>query len=112
VIGSELHFCDEPLLFADNLAADCSDSARRARFARAMLALQPRNYYAVTMTMPTVAERKARTTTAVRLPEDLHEQLRRAADERGFSVNFMVTKAVEDFIRRLIPADELKLTRD
>ena len=63
-------------------------------------------------TMDSVVDRKGRTTTAVRLPEELHDQLRRAADERGFSVNFMVTKAVEDFIRRLIPADELKLTRD
>ena len=64
------------------------------------------------MTMKAVSDRRARTTTAVRLPEDLHEELRQAADERGFSVNFMVTKAVEDFIRRLIPANELKLTRD
>ncbi len=64
--------------------------------------------------METQAERgpKARTTTAVRLPEELHGELRLAADQRGFSVNFMVVKAVEDFLKRLIPAEELKLTRD
>lgn len=55
---------------------------------------------------------KQRTATAIRFPEPLHEQLRAAADERGFSVNFLVVKAVEEFLQRLIPADELRLTRD
>lgn len=50
--------------------------------------------------------------TAIRFPEELHERLRVAADERHFSINFLVVKAVEDFLARLIPADELKLTRD
>jgi len=50
--------------------------------------------------------------TAIRFPEELHERLRAAADERHYSINFMVVKAVEDFLERLIPADELKLTRD
>lgn len=63
------------------------------------------------MTTPTLADKKARTTTAVRLPEALHDQLRQAADDRGLSVNYMVVKALEDFLGRLIPADELKLTR-
>jgi predicted transcriptional regulator len=54
---------------------------------------------------------KKRTSTAIRFPVDLHARLQQAADERGFSVNFMVVKAVEDFLNRLIPADELKLTR-
>ena len=54
---------------------------------------------------------KRRTPTAVRLPEQLHDRLRTAADERGLSINFLVTKAVEDFLDRLIPADELRLTR-
>jgi predicted transcriptional regulator len=55
---------------------------------------------------------KRRTTTAVRLPEELHLRLRRAAEERDFSVNFMVVKALEEFLDRLIPADQLRLTRD
>ena len=50
--------------------------------------------------------------TAIRFPEELHERLRAAADERHYSINFMVVKAVEDFLERLIPADQLKLTRD
>ncbi len=55
---------------------------------------------------------ETRSATAIRFPEELHEQLRRAADERHFSINFLVVKAVEDFLSRLIPANELKLTRD
>jgi predicted transcriptional regulator len=53
-----------------------------------------------------------RTTTAIRFPDELHDQLKQAAEERSFSINFLVVKAVEDFLKRLIPADELKLTRD
>lgn len=54
---------------------------------------------------------KPRTATAIRFPEDLHEQLKVAAEERDLSINFLVVKAVEDFLERMIPADELKLTR-
>jgi len=42
----------------------------------------------------------------------MHERLRAAADERGLSINFLVIKATEEFLERLIPADELRLTRD
>ena len=50
--------------------------------------------------------------TAIRFPPELHEQLRKAAEERNHSINYMVVKAVEDFLSRLIPANELKLVRD
>lgn len=50
--------------------------------------------------------------TAIRFPVELHDQLRVAADDRHLSINYLVVKAVEDFLTRLIPADELKLTRD
>ncbi len=50
--------------------------------------------------------------TAIRFPEELHERLRAAADERHYSINYMVVRAVEDFLDRLIPVDQLKLTRD
>jgi predicted HicB family RNase H-like nuclease len=55
--------------------------------------------------------RDRRTTTAIRFPDGMHEQLKQAAADRGLSVNFMVVKAVEEFLERLIPADELRLTR-
>lgn len=52
---------------------------------------------------------KPRTTTAIRFPDDLHAQLVKAADDRDLSMNFLVVKAVEDFLPRLIPPDKLKL---
>jgi predicted transcriptional regulator len=57
-------------------------------------------------------KRSERTTTAIRFPHELVEQLRTAADDRDLSVNYLVVRAVEDFLRRLIPADEFRLTRD
>ena len=54
---------------------------------------------------------KARTATAIRFPEELHDELVRAAEERDLSVNFLVVRAVQDFLPRLIPADEFSLTR-
>lgn len=55
--------------------------------------------------------KKKRVTTAVRLPPATHEELRVAAEERDLSVNYLVVKAVQDYLERLIPADELTLTR-
>lgn len=55
--------------------------------------------------------KRARTTTAIRFPDEVHEQLRVAASERDLSINFLVVKAVEEFLDRLIPANELRLTR-
>jgi hypothetical protein len=46
-----------------------------------------------------------RVATAVRLPASLVEGLRSAALERDVSVNFLVTRAVADYLRRLPPAD-------
>ncbi len=54
---------------------------------------------------------KQRRTTAIRLPEDLHRRLREAADERDLSINYLVVKAVEEFLDNLIPVEELWLTR-
>ena len=61
--------------------------------------------------MATQKSTRQRTATAVRFPEELHDQLVRAADERDLSVNYLVVKAVEQFLPKLIPADELTLTR-
>jgi len=52
-----------------------------------------------------------RVTTAIRVPEHLHGQLAQAAEERDLSVNYLVVRAIEDFLERLIPAEEMKLTR-
>jgi predicted HicB family RNase H-like nuclease len=52
-----------------------------------------------------------RVTTAIRIPKELHEQLRQAAEERQLSVNYLVVKALEDFVEHLVPVSELQLTR-
>jgi predicted DNA-binding protein len=52
-----------------------------------------------------------RTTTAIRFPNELHDHLKQAADERGLSINYVVVKAVEEFLDRLIPVEEFRLTR-
>ena len=52
-----------------------------------------------------------RVATAVRLPVAVHERLRAAADERQVSVNLLVEKAIDDYLARLVPLDELELTR-
>ena len=54
---------------------------------------------------------KSRTATAIRFPEAMHDELVRAAEERDLSVNYLVVKAVEDYLPRLIPADEFTLAR-
>jgi hypothetical protein len=47
----------------------------------------------------------------VRIPLTSLDRLREAADERDLSVNYLVVKAVDEFLDRLIPADEWKMTR-
>lgn len=54
---------------------------------------------------------KNRTATAIRLTPDLLEALRVAAEERDVSMNHLVVKAIEDFLPRLLPSAEIKLTR-
>ena len=41
-----------------------------------------------------------RKATAVRLPEPLHSELRRVADERDVSVNHLVIKAVREWLMK------------
>lgn len=55
---------------------------------------------------------RARTATAIRFKPELHDALIAAADERDVSINWLVNKAVEDFLPRLIPADQMKWTTD
>jgi hypothetical protein len=63
------------------------------------------NYYGVVMAS------KSRTTTAIPFSDALHERLKEAADERDLSINFLVVKAVEDFLERMVPPEEFRLTR-
>jgi predicted HicB family RNase H-like nuclease len=54
---------------------------------------------------------KPRTTTAIRFDPELHKQLVAAAEDRDLSVNYLVNEAVREFLPRLIPAGEWRLTR-
>jgi predicted HicB family RNase H-like nuclease len=49
--------------------------------------------------------------TALRLPKSLHAQLEQAATERDVSMNWLVLRALEDFLPRLIPVNEIQWTR-
>ena len=44
-----------------------------------------------------------RVATAIRLPASLHEELQCAATNRDVSVNFLVTRAVAEFLAQLPP---------
>jgi len=50
--------------------------------------------------------RPQRTTTAVRFTPDLHTALAKAAEERDVSINWIVNRAVADYLGRLVPVDE------
>lgn len=78
--------------------------------AREVLAETQRCSYNGVMARPKV-HHEARVTTAVRFPESLHGRLRTAADERELSANYLIVRAVEDYLDHLIPADEFTLTK-
>lgn len=45
------------------------------------------------------------------LDKELHERMKVAATERGIHLRVLTAQACEEFLARLIPADELRLTR-
>ena len=61
---------------------------------------------------PAKPENQRRVNTNVRLRPDLHRGLTDAADDRDVSVNFMITRAIEDYLDRLLPVEEVQWTRD
>lgn len=57
-----------------------------------------------------VNETTKRVATAVRLPEDLHSRLQEQAEMRDVSVNWLVTKAVEQFLESLPTRQQVEAT--
>lgn len=57
------------------------------------------------------SERNERSATAIRFPAGVHEKLREASEAHGLPVNYLVVKAVEEFLENLLPPEELRLTR-
>lgn len=53
-----------------------------------------------------------RVSTSVKFPRDVYDELKAAADERVVSVNWLINKAIAEFLPRLLPVDEIKWTRD
>ena len=58
----------------------------------------------------TVTSSNKRVATAVRLPEDLHARLQEHADMRDVSVNWLVTRAVEQFLDGLPSREQVEAT--
>ena len=57
------------------------------------------------------ASKQRRLATAIRFKPELHERLVFEAEAREVSINWLVNRAVADFLDRLIPVEELRLTR-
>jgi len=53
---------------------------------------------------------ESRVTKAVRISADLDDKLKAAAKERGVSANLLVTAALEEYLERLVPVDQLLRT--
>ncbi|MEA2492803.1 MAG: hypothetical protein QOJ29_714, partial [Thermoleophilaceae bacterium] len=51
-----------------------------------------------------------RVTKAVRVSPELDQQLKEAARQRGVSVNLLMNIAVEEYLKRLLPVEELLRT--
>lgn len=63
------------------------------------------------VSITTAAAEPEKTSSGYSLPTALHKQLQEAARERGYSTSFLVQKALEDYLPRLIPVTELALVR-
>lgn len=55
--------------------------------------------------------RHPRSATAIRFPHELHDQLRLTSEQYGWPVNWIVNQAVKEFLRDLLPPDQIALTR-
>ena len=53
----------------------------------------------------------ARTSTAIRFPDDLHDRLRQAAEDYGLPLNYLVVKVMQEFLEDMVPPNELRFTR-
>ena len=51
-----------------------------------------------------------RVTKAVRISRDLDQQLKQVARERGVSVNVIMNMALNDYLQRLLPLEDLLKT--
>lgn len=59
-----------------------------------------------------MTDRHTRTTTAIRLKPELHQRVKAEAAARDLSVNYLVNRALEQFLDKLIPVDQMRWTRE
>lgn len=52
-----------------------------------------------------------RSATALRFDAATYERLKAASEDHGLSMNWLVNRAVEDYLDRLLPASEVRFTR-
>lgn len=57
-------------------------------------------------------EYDTRVSTALRLPPELHDRLKRAADEREVSANLLIERAITEYLERLRPLRDVLATRE
>lgn len=50
-------------------------------------------------------------TVLLRLPPELKDALRQAAEDRDVSMNWLALRLIDDGLKRLVPVSELRLTR-
>lgn len=53
----------------------------------------------------------SRTSTAIRFPPELHARLVEEAGARGVPLNWLVCRLLTESLERLVPADEMRLTK-
>jgi len=47
----------------------------------------------------------------IRFPQELSDRLRKASEDHSVAVNWLVNKAVREFLDSLLPPEEIKWTR-
>ncbi len=52
-----------------------------------------------------------RTATAIRFPQDLHDELKAAAAAYGVPLNYLIVKVMREFLEDMVPPEELRFTR-
>lgn len=55
---------------------------------------------------------QSRSSTGIRMSPELHERLRKACEERDVTMNWMTCRAIEYYLDRLIPVEEIKWVKD
>jgi hypothetical protein len=96
----------------EHFESSVTDAARIARKSRARcLKLLACNYYTVVMAETETVPQELRTATAIRFPQDLHDELKAAAAAYGVPLNYLIVKVMREFLEDMVPPEQLRFTR-